>query len=301
MTNRRTLLGLTLAGAAAFATRQSAAAREARPPLDTSRILVIGGGITEILYELGLQDRIVAVDSTSQYPAEALKTKKNVGYMRALSAEGVLSAAPTLIIASDRAGPPEVVRTLKSGPVAYLEIDDQPGIDALLRRIVRLGSLLHVANRGDDLARRVKHGLETLQQRRVQSGKPARVLFVINAQGGRFTVGGRGTSADEMLTLAGAANVASAIDGFKPVTDESILAMAPEVVLAMSRSSGGSLIDEIMASRAFQATPAGTRRRIVEVDALRYLGFGPRTPEAALDLMSLIARQRQAASGTNTP
>ena len=72
------------------------------------RVLSIGGDITEILYALGKQDAIVAVDATSQYPDSALKDKKNVGYMRALSTEGVLSINPTLIFASEGAGPPPV-------------------------------------------------------------------------------------------------------------------------------------------------------------------------------------------------
>ena len=57
---------------------------------DAARIVSIGGAITEILYALGFEDRLAGVDSTSLYPAAALRDKPNVGYMRQLSAEGVL-------------------------------------------------------------------------------------------------------------------------------------------------------------------------------------------------------------------
>src|SRR5690606_16447283 len=63
---------------------------------DASRIVAVGGSITEILYALGRQDRVVAVDSTSAYPPAALQDKPNVGYMRALSPEGVLGLNPSL-------------------------------------------------------------------------------------------------------------------------------------------------------------------------------------------------------------
>jgi iron complex transport system substrate-binding protein len=80
---------------------------------DTSRIVSIGGSITEILYALGLQQKIVAVDTTSLYPPAALQEKPNVGYMRQLSAEGVLALSPTLVLALQGSGPKETVDILQ--------------------------------------------------------------------------------------------------------------------------------------------------------------------------------------------
>ena len=103
---------------------------------DTSRILSIGGDITEILYALKADGKIIAVDSTSLFPDEALQQKPNVGYLRALSAEGVLSTNPTLIIAAKDAGPPPVVAVLKASAIPYLEVpDDQTpeGVAAKIR------------------------------------------------------------------------------------------------------------------------------------------------------------------------
>ncbi len=74
--------------------------------IDSSRIVSIGGAITEIIYALGLDGRIVGVDTTSLYPPEALKRTPNVGYMRALSAEGILSLKPSWVIAIQGSGPP---------------------------------------------------------------------------------------------------------------------------------------------------------------------------------------------------
>jgi iron complex transport system substrate-binding protein len=111
-------------------------AEEATEAVDTSRILSIGGDVTEILYALKADGKIIAVDSTSQFPAEALKDKPDVGYLRALSAEGVLATNPTLILASKDAGPPPVVAALKASSIPYVEIpdDDTPeGVAAKIR------------------------------------------------------------------------------------------------------------------------------------------------------------------------
>src|SRR3954447_19880065 len=67
---------------------------------DPARIVSIGGAITEILYALGFEDRLARVDSTTLYPAAALRDKPNVGYMRQLSAEGVLGLNPSLVLAA---------------------------------------------------------------------------------------------------------------------------------------------------------------------------------------------------------
>jgi iron complex transport system substrate-binding protein len=135
------LVGFT-PGAAAEVTVVDAGGRTTHIS-DASRILSIGGDVTEILYALGKGGNVVGVDSTSQFPPETLQQKHNVGYMRALSSEGVIAVGATVVIASERSGPPEVVQTLKATNVPYVEIADQnsaEGIAAKLRLIARVVS-----------------------------------------------------------------------------------------------------------------------------------------------------------------
>ena len=99
---------------------------------------------------------------------------------------------------------------------------------------------------------------------------------------------GRGSSADAIIAEAGAVNAASAVDGFKPVTDEGIIAAAPDVVLMMARGNHAANPAEVFALPAFSATPAATQKALVTMDGLYLLGFGPRTPQAARDLMAAV-------------
>jgi iron complex transport system substrate-binding protein len=255
---------------------------------DASRILSIGGDITEILYAIGAADRIVAIDSTSQFPAEALKTHKNVGYMRALSTEGVLSVDASLIIASDRSGPPEVVKALKSTSVPYFEVGehlDPPGVVNKVRLVSRIVGLEAA---GEQLASRLEHDFAALAELRWAIARPIRALFVFNVVNGRATVGGADTSADAILRLAGAVNAAAAVTGFKPLSDEAVVELAPDFIVTMRRSSGNHDTDQLMSMRGLATTPAGAAKRIVTMDGLYLLGFGPRTPSAALDLMRAL-------------
>ena len=106
--------------------------------------------------------------STSQFPPVALKTHKNVGYMRALSTEGVLSLAPDLIIASDKSGPPEVVRALKSSGIEYFEVNDDPNPEALAARVKAIAGKVGKAAAGEDLVKRIQKGFADLAEARTQ-------------------------------------------------------------------------------------------------------------------------------------
>ena len=280
---------LLLAAAAAMALIAGPSAQAKEP----SRILSLGGAVTEILYDLGAADRIVAVDTTSQFPPEALKAHKNVGYFRALSTEGVLSVAPDIIIASDKAGPPEVVRALKASGIDYFEVNDDSTPEALTNRVRAIAGKIGRGVAGDSLVARIEKDFADLAEARGRLSQNPTVLFVLSVQGGRAIVGGVDTSADVMLRLAGAKNAASSLKGFKPVSEESIIAMDPEVILAMRRSSVPNAREEVLNVPGIAATRAGRDQRLIEVDGLYILGFGPRAPEAARDLMKQMQSPAQ--------
>jgi len=255
---------------------------------DASRVLSIGGDVTEILYALGAGDRIVGVDTTSQFPPEALQAKKSVGYMRALSSEGVMSVDATVILASEGAGPPEVVKTLKATSVPYVEVNDKSSAVGIVGKVRLIAKVIGAEAEGEKLAQKVMNDFKVLAEWRAKVGRPVRALFVLAVQNGRVMVGGQNTSADAILTLAGATNVASDVNGFRPLPDEAIVALAPDVIVAMRRSSDkdGHDMSQLSTMKGIQSTPAGAAKRIITVDGLYTLGFGPRAPAAARDLMA---------------
>src|SRR5690606_13928191 len=136
-TGRRVTAFACLAGLAPALLMQPALADESR----ASRIVAIGGSVTEIIHALGEEGRLVGRDSTSLFPEEALALP-DVGYVRALSAEGVLSIEPDLIIAIEGAGPPEAVALLKDAGVDYVEIPEGNDTDAIVKKIRAVGAVL---------------------------------------------------------------------------------------------------------------------------------------------------------------
>jgi iron complex transport system substrate-binding protein len=252
--------------------------------LDASRIVAVGGSVTEILYALGLGGQVVAVDATSVFPPEALRDKRNIGYLRQLSPEGVLSTNPSLVLAAAGIGPPETVKVLEASAVALVRVPDRFDGEGILAKIRLIASTAGTEARGECLAAAVNRDLAALAALRGKLSSPARIAFVLSFANGRAMVAGRNTAADGLIRLAGAVNVFGDIDGYKPVNDEAVVAARPEAVMAMSNGGPGALsAEQVFAHAGFSGTPAAARRAFLAVEA-RALGFGPFTATAAFEL-----------------
>lgn len=255
---------------------------------DTSRILSIGGDVTEILYALKAGDKIIAVDSTSQFPADALATKSNVGYLRALSSEGVLATNPTVIIAAHDAGPPPVVSVLKSSSIPYVEVPDEKTPEGVAAKIRFIASVIGAEAEGEALAKDVERDFALLAEQRAKITKPKRALFVLSVQNGRATVAGAGTSADAIFKLAGAVNAAGDAHGYKPLADEAGVELAPDAVVTMQHGRSGPPSDPVSTVTALASSPALKQNNVIVMDSLYLLGFGPRCARAARELMAAL-------------
>lgn len=277
-----TLFALTPARSAAVEVKD-ALGRQVRIE-DSSRIISIGGAITEILYAMGLESRIIGVDITSLYPPRAMKEKPNVGYMRQLSPEGVLGLGPTLVLANDGSGPKEAVSVLEAASVPFVRIPDLFTGEGIVERIRLVAAATGMPAQGECLAKNVEAGLSRLAVLRKGIGKPIRVIFLLSFVSGKPMVAGRGTAADGIIRLAGAENIFSGFEGYKVVSNEAIASSHANAILGMKRSDFDVTPDEIFRYPAFGLTPAAKSKNYISMDGLYMLGFGPRTAQAAGDL-----------------
>ncbi|MBN9549851.1 MAG: hemin ABC transporter substrate-binding protein [Alphaproteobacteria bacterium] len=258
---------------------------------DTSRIASIGGSITEIVYALGEEGRLVARDSTSNYPEAAAKLP-DVGYMRALSPEGVLSVNPTGILALHGSGPKEAVDVLKKSSVPFIEVPDHYDHEGILEKIRIVGKALGVEAKAQKLATETDVKLAAAEKQTAAIKERKRVLFVLSTQGGKILAAGGDTAADGIIKLAGAVNAVEGFSGYKGMTDEAIVSARPDVILTMKGGGPPISEDELFANPAVASTPAGTNRKMISMWGGYLLGFGPRTAEAIHDLaVSLYGNQ----------
>jgi len=272
------LAGRARAQAAAASAAASKAAT-ARP-----RVVSVGGALTEIVYALGAESLLVGSDTTSLYPPAAQRTPK-VGYARSLSAEGVLSLGPTLLLATAEAGPPAVIAQLTAAGVRVVRAPSGHGFDALTANVQLVGEALQRSAEAQWL-----NGQLQTQWREVRSAikapaRPLRVLFVLSHVATNVQVSGEGTAAAMMISLAGAANALSGFKGYRPLTAEAAVAAAPDLILTTAQGAeavGG--VDRLLSQPGLALTPAGRARRVLALDALYLLGGGPRLPQAVADV-----------------
>lgn len=255
------------------------------PSSAAEKLLTAGPAITETVFALGCGDQVVGVDLSSDYPAEQLAAIPKVGYFRQLSAEGVLSLGPTVLLCGEDAGPPAALSQIEKAGVRVVRLPVAHSAEAAVERILQVGKILGVPDRARSLADKLSGQIEESAARRANDSVVPSVLFVMSHGGGTPIVSGTGTAAHAMIELAGGSNAMTAYDGYKPLTAESALAAAPDVILTTSRSLaavGGA--EGLLKAPGLAHTPAGTARRVVVMDDVFLLGFGPRLGEAVQTL-----------------
>lgn len=268
----------------------TATSRAAQAP----RIVSIGGALTEIVFALRAESDLVGVDTTSLFPASAQKLP-SVGYARTLSTEGVLALAPTHVIATEDAGPPTVLRQLSSIGIDVTVLRADHRYEGLVERIQRVGQLTGRAAQAAVLQQSIKKDWDQTRTIISRQSKPkARVLFVLTHAPGQVLVAGADTSGQAMMTYAGATNAIVGFSGYKPLTPEAVIAAQPDVVLLSDQGlQGAGGITGILQLPGLLQTPAGKKRRVVSMETMLLLGFGPRLPLAVSTLAASIDRAMQ--------
>ncbi|MDZ7920560.1 heme/hemin ABC transporter substrate-binding protein [Rhodoferax sp.] len=275
----------------ALAVLFTVAPTHAANPANSRRIVSVGGALTEIVFVLQANADLVGVDTTSLYPESAQKLP-SVGYARSLSIEGVLALAPTQVIATEDAGPPAVLRQLSASGISVNVLAANHRFEGLNERIKRIGELTGRVAQANTMQ-------QTLQQEWVRvraqvaqrTTKPVRVLFVLAHTPNQVMVAGTDTSAHAMLDYVGAANAINGFSGYKPLTPEAVIAAQPDIILLTDqglKAAGG--MDGILKLPGLEQTAAGRSRRVISMEAMFLLGFGPRLPAAVSALDAAIEK-----------
>lgn len=255
---------------------------------DVGRIVPLNGDVAEIVWALGLGGQVVGVDVSATYPPAETGRLPRIGYQRDLSAEGILSLNPTVIVGSEDAGPPEVIEQLRMAGVSVVILPASPELDGVAAKIRGVAEALGVPEAGASLAAQTEAAIAAAMDLAAEAESRPRVLFLYVRGTATQMIGGAGTSADVMMTAAGGINASAeaGIDGYKPITPEALVAAQPDVLLLLSAglaSVGG--VEGLLTIPGIALTPAGRNRAVLDFDDLYLLGMGPRTGQALHDLV----------------
>ncbi|MFE2012545.1 hemin ABC transporter substrate-binding protein [Streptomyces sp. NPDC059491] len=257
----------------------------------TERIVPLSGSLSEIVFTLGLGDRVVARDITATF--EQAADLPVVTRAHDVSAESVLSLRPTLVLAEATTGPAEAVAQIRDAGIPLVVVAparELPDVDA---RIDAVAAALGVPGSGTELRRRTQERIAAVREGVPAGGARPRVAFLyVRGSAAVYLLGGAESGASSLLEAAGAIDAgkeSGLTKDFTPITSEALAQAAPDALLVMSKglaSVGG--IDGLVKIPGVAETPAGAARRVVTVDDGVLLNYGPRTDRVLASLVDQL-------------
>jgi iron complex transport system substrate-binding protein len=243
-----------------------------------------GGALSEWISALGGESKLVGVDTTSQHP-ESLKALPSIGYQRQLSAEGILSLRPQILVGTEEMGPPPVLSQVRSAGVQVELFSAQPDLSTLQGNLQRLGKLLGADDQASHLFQTYQQQLDQQRIRVTRAQlkeKSPGVLLLLGHAGDKPLIAGKDTAADWLLQQAGGHNLATHT-GYKPFSVESLVSLDPDVLVFADRALTGDAARAALFKEnpILSSTRAAKDGRVMELDpTLLVGGLGPRLPAA---------------------
>lgn len=262
---------------------------------DIRRIVVLNGDLAEttfaLLGPLGYGKYVVGTDTGALYPAAAARLQ-NIGYRATLSAEGIISLKPTLVIGvgdgEAPAGPPAVLAQIRAAGIPVVLLHEHNEITAGAAKLRELGRAYGVPRRGERLAKQVEGQIALARKEAARTTSRPRVAFLY-LRGPRVQlICGAGFNSNSLIVAAGGidAGAGAGVKGCAPITSEALVAARPDVLLVLKdglESVGG--VSGLTRIPGVAETPAGRNHRVLAYDDLLLLGLTPRTGSALRSLV----------------
>lgn len=260
---------------------------------DASRIVAVNltGTLAEVVFSLGLGDRVVGRDVATTFPEAAdlpLVTRAHD-----LSSEGVLALDPTVVLTDASTGPPEALTALRKAGIPVVQVPEAWSLPEVAPRIEAVAAALGVPEAGAELVARTRADVDAALAEVPRTAQPLKVAFLyLRGSAGVYLMGGRGSGADSLIEAVGAVDAGTSIglERFRPLTSEGLVRAAPDVIVVMSgglESVGGEA--GLLRVAGVAQTPAGEHRRFIAMDDGELLSFGPRTGAVVRELAARLA------------
>ena len=253
---------------------------------NSNSIVVAGGSITEIIYFLNLQNKLVGVDVTSNYPLTAKKLP-SIGYIRNLSIEGLLSLKPNLILAEESIGPPIIVKQLNKTSVEFRIIKNNYTIDGINEKFLCISKILDVNIKNNIDYKKFVNNVKKLKSFVKNNNKEKKdILLILMMKGTSPIIAGKNTSGHGFIKMIGQNNSMDKVSGWKPVSSEQILIANPNYIIVTKRAlKDFTSIEKFLKLPGISSTKAAKNKNVFIKDGMSLLGYGPRTINVAKEIL----------------
>lgn len=254
---------------------------------DEQRLISTDAGATELIFSLGLEQSLVAVDVTSQLP-KGHQPLPNIGYHRNLSAEGLLSLEPSAVIGSEFMGPPPTVNALQQARVQLVRLPGAKTSTQLRNNIRDLAAALDQNKRGEQLLKHLDEQLNALEKSPLGGQK---IAFLLSMDTAKLRLAGSGSSGAALINLLSGDNVAE-FKNYQTVSAESLMAMQPDIILVAGKNTTTAVDDLLKVNPILLHSPAGLNGRIIAVDGSTLVaGLSVSAVDEALRLATQLRAQ----------
>ncbi len=260
-----------------------------------TRIVCIAKQYSEIIYALGAEKDLVAVDVSSTYPPE-IKKLPTVGYHRALSTEGILAAKPTLILHDNNIGPEQVVKQLEELKIPMKVFASKGSdIDSTKMLFREMGEYFQQQARAEELCQKLDADMAKALESAKRYPDSVKVLVVHFGQANNvFLLMTRNSTAAQLLCWAGGKIAVDDAKSMKQFSAEAVAASDPDVILLTDFGYDrlGSM-DKVKELPGIAGTKAARNNRIYRIEEHDMVYLGPRSGEVVLMLQKLIHQGAQ--------
>lgn len=243
------------------------------------RIVSATGNASELIAELGLADKLVAVDTTSTVPSNIMSTKPKIGYRRALSAEGILSMTPDLLILAPDAGLPAVLKQIKATNINLVTIRNEKTIDGVIDDARMIAKTLGADDKVKPIIKNIRAQEKVIKGLINNYIRTPNMAFFMDSGAGRFMGLGAETAGDGMINIVGGNNVfAEQFKSIKPLSLEALAVSNADMIIIAAH--GGKVQHSNKLKKAVSSYPklaitkAGKNNCVFTIGIVESLGFG---------------------------
>jgi iron complex transport system substrate-binding protein len=250
----------------------------------TWRIISLSPANTEIVFALGLDERLIGVTSYCNYPPEA-QEKEKIGSVTEINLESVIRLEPDVVLAGSLT-PREVVGKLEELGLKVFVLDAHT-IEGVLEDLRKVAVLAGVEDRGEALVETLQEKLRQVKEKvaKLSEEEKPNLLHVIWHD--PIWTAGKNTFIDEFITLAGGKNVVADLEGYVTLDLEEVLRRNPDIITVLGTHGGEKISYEfLLADERLQSVRAIQEKKVFLVDSDIVTRPGPRVIEA----LSLFAQ-----------
>ena len=242
---------------------------------------------TEIAYALGLGDRVAGVSDFDNYPEET-KEKEKIGGVE-FNTEKIIALKPDLVLAhaSTAASVKDGLRQIKESGIDVLIVNDAQSFKEVYKSIAMIGRATGREDEADSIISDMKSSLEAIAEKAAAATEEKTVFAEVEPEPAIYTTG-KGTFMDEMLTLIHARNAAGNEEGWAKMSEESIIAMNPDVIITTYGDYVKDAPAQVLKRKGWKSVSAVKNRHVYDVDPDLVTRSGPRLAEGVEELAKAV-------------